>query len=673
MSQFSNKISDAKKTQQRFIFKSVLAVVFLFLISFIGFFFLYSKKIITKPNVNNYYLEFLNGKGLVLFKRILFLSEKITIKVFSEGYEAFENSYIKDESNEILISLIEKDINLKFTTDSEIGQNNWFLNNKLISSQNVLNLTVKPGSYKLRLENKFYKTKSFDFNFANKIDKKDYKLKLERLKGNISITTEPDSVSVIMNGMEIGKSPIDKQLLAANYDFKLVKKGYQTISENIELEISNLNFKKKYTLTPNKVKVNFSLQPKNGTLFINGNLYNDHQSLNFLTKKKYNFIYKKEGYLTKEKEFTFSENKVNGVNFFLEKEYGEINIISSPIGKIKIDGKNYGNTPKKIKLQTIKQQLEISKEGYTTFFSDIKPKSKELSKIDVRLEKEFDYIKRSSPKNYTNSIGIKMKLFSPVSYTMGAPRHEKGQRANEFLKKIILRKNFYSSLTEVTIKQFMLYRGKSYTEKNQNLPVSNISWLDAISFCNWLSKKEGYDNVYIFDKEKYIRANLQSNGYRLPTEAEWEWLARKADRTNLTKFSWGNKLPIPKLAGNLADESVIGFKELYIPNYKDNHRLLAPVGSFKKDISGLYDLTGNVKEWVHDYYLVSVPKSNMIYYDPSGPKNGVGHVVKGSSYLSATLQEVRASYRDSEVNKKEDIGFRIVRYLYGKEFKNNEN
>ena len=172
MSQFSNKISDAKKTQQRFIFKSVLAVVFLFLISLIGFFFLYAKKIITKPNVNNYYLEFLNGKGLVLFKRILFFSEKITIKVFSEGYEAFENSYIKDESNEILISLIEKDINLKFTTDSEIGQNNWFLNNKLISSQNVLNLTVKPGSYKLRLENKFYKTKSFNFNFANKTDKK---------------------------------------------------------------------------------------------------------------------------------------------------------------------------------------------------------------------------------------------------------------------------------------------------------------------------------------------------------------------------------------------------------------------------------------------------------------------------------------------------------------------
>ena len=63
----------------------------------------------------------------------------------------------------------------------------------------------------------------------------------------------------------------------------------------------------------------------------------------------------------------------------------------------------------------------------------------------------------------------------------------------------------------------------------------------------------------------------------------------------------------------------------------------------------------------------------MIYYDPSGPYQGVGHVIKGSSYLSASLNEIRASYRDSEVYKKEDIGFRIVRYLSGKEYENDKN
>ena len=354
-------------------------------------------------------------------------------------------------------------------------------------------------------------------------------------------------------------------------------------------------------------------------MFINGKLLNNYNSLNLLTKKSYNFVYKKDGYLTKEKEFIFYENKINTVEFLLEKEYGEVNIISSPIGKIKIDGKYFGKTPQKIKLQTIKQKLEIIKEGFLSYETVIKPKSNELSKVEVKLEK-IDNINRLSPENYINSIGIKMKLFAPGRFTMGAPRHEKGQRANEFLKEIILRKKFYSSLTEVTIEQFTEGKGKSKTIRYENLPISNVSWIDAISFCNWLSEKEGLDSVYMFNNEKYVGANLQNNGYRLPTEAEWEWLARKAERNSITKFSWGKTLPIPKMAGNLADESVIGFKELYIPNYKDNHRGLAPVGSFKRDISGLYDLTGNVKEWVHDYYLVSVPKSNMIYYDPSGPK-----------------------------------------------------
>ncbi len=672
MSEFRNKILDAKKNQQKFIFKIILAIFLFFLISIISLFYIYSKKIVIKPNVNDFNLEFKNGKGLVFFKRILFLSDKITLKASSEGYEDFENSYSNDSINEISINFIKKDINLSFTTNTEIGTNKWFLDDKFISSEKILNLKIKPGRYTLRLENEFYKTKFFDFSSTNKMDKKNYKFNLERLKGYIYITTEPTNADIIINGKKVGKSPKNHDLLSGNYDLTIVKKGYQEISEKIKLNVANLNHKKKYILASSAVKVNFNLQPEKGIMFINGKLLNNYNSLNLLTKKSYNFVYKKDGYLTKEKEFIFYENKINTVEFLLEKEYGEVNIISSPIGKIKIDGKYFGKTPQKIKLQTIKQKLEIIKEGFLSYETVIKPKSNELSKVEVKLEKEFDNIKRLSLENYINSIGIKMKLFAPGRFIMGAPRHEKGQRANEFLKEIILRKRFYSSLTEVTIEQFTEFKGKSNTIRNQNLPISNVSWIDAISFCNWLSEKEGLDSVYMFNNEKYVGANLQNNGYRLPTEAEWEWLARKAERNSITKFSWGKTLPIPKMAGNLADESVIGFKELYIPNYKDNHRGLAPVGSFKRDISGLYDLTGNVKEWVHDYYLVSVPKSNMIYYDPSGPKKGVGHVVKGSSYLSATLQEVRASYRDSEVNKKDDIGFRIVRYLYGKEFKNNE-
>ena len=450
------------------------------------------------------------------------------------------------------------------------------------------------------------------------------------------------------------------------------KKGYQTIVENIELNNSNSILDKKYIFTPNKVKVQLKLKPDKGSLFINGILENKYTELNLLTKKKYKLIYKKDGYLTQEKEYYFSENKINTVNISLEKEYGEISIVTDPSAKIIIDGKDYGISPKKIKLQTITQKLKVIKEGYNTFVTNIKTKPNELSKVDLILEKKIDNLTRTNKKTYINYLGLKLKLFSPNRFMMGAPRHEKGQRANEFLKDVVLRKKFYASLTEVTKEQFFNSKGIEYNKKDKNLPISNISWFEAAIFCNWLSEKEGLKNVYQFNNKNYLGANLQNNGYRLPTEAEWEWLARKSGRNESTKFSWGKNLPIPKMVGNLADESVIGFQELYIPNYKDNYQSLAPVGSFNKDISGLFDLTGNVKEWVHDYYLVSVPKSNMVYYDPTGPKNGVGHVIKGSSYLSATLQEIRASYRDSEVKKNEDVGFRIVRYLFGEEFKNDE-
>ena len=116
-------------------------------------------------------------------------------------------------------------------------------------------------------------------------------------------------------------------------------------------------------MVPAEVKVNFNLQPEKGMLFINGKLYGNYNSLNLSTKKSYNFVYKKDGYLTKEKEFIFYENKVNTVEFLLEKEYGEVNIVSSPVGKIKIDGKDLERL-KKIKLQTFKQKLEIIKEGF---------------------------------------------------------------------------------------------------------------------------------------------------------------------------------------------------------------------------------------------------------------------------------------------------------------------
>ena len=100
-----------------------------------------------------------------------------------------------------------------------------------------------------------------------------------------------------------------------------------------------------------------------------------------------------------------------------------------------------------------------------------------------------------------------------------------------------------------------------------------------------------------------------------------------------------------------------------MPNYTDGYAGIAPVGKFKKDLSGLFDLTGNVREWVHDTYSVQPPVSNIIEIDPISTSLGRNRVVKGSSWRSGTRSTLRAAYRDGLVNRQDDVGFRVGRYL----------
>jgi formylglycine-generating enzyme required for sulfatase activity len=106
--------------------------------------------------------------------------------------------------------------------------------------------------------------------------------------------------------------------------------------------------------------------------------------------------------------------------------------------------------------------------------------------------------------------------------------------------------------------------------------------------------------------------------------------------------------------------------DLYIPRYNDGHPRLASVGSFGPDKAGLFDISGNVSEWVHDLYSLFPPKPGQVEIDPFGPNYGDSRVVKGSNWRSGSLTELRAAFRDGVKGGRVDVGFRVVRYLYGK-------
>jgi formylglycine-generating enzyme required for sulfatase activity len=88
----------------------------------------------------------------------------------------------------------------------------------------------------------------------------------------------------------------------------------------------------------------------------------------------------------------------------------------------------------------------------------------------------------------------------------------------------------------------------------------------------------------------------------------------------------------------------------------------APPGKFPPNALGLFDMGGNVSEWVNDYYTAAPPESNAALEDPVGPAQGVSHVVRGSSFKSASITELRLAYRDGANAGRADLGFRVARY-----------
>ena len=176
------------------------------------------------------------------------------------------------------------------------------------------------------------------------------------------------------------------------------------------------------------------------------------------------------------------------------------------------------------------------------------------------------------------TMGIQFIQVKPTAFSMGSKSNEKGRRRNEFVKEVDFTRSIYVSRHEITEAQFARFKGASSTS---NLPASDMSWFEAIRFCNWLSEQEGLPKFYRIQNGRYQGINPSANGFRLPTEAEWEWLARKGKRATETAFVWGNSEKLPEEAGNFGDESIKSQTALYFKDYDDGYANKAPVGSFK--------------------------------------------------------------------------------------------
>ena len=237
------------------------------------------------------------------------------------------------------------------------------------------------------------------------------------------------------------------------------------------------------------------------------------------------------------------------------------------------------------------------------------------------------------------------------TFIMGSPANEPDRSGNEVRHQVKV-SDFYMGEHEVTQEEWQKVMGTYPSKfKGDNLPVENVSWYDAIDYCNKMSENEDLTPAYTVIG-KSVTWNREANGYRLPTEAEWEY-ACKAKIMTPSPFSTGDNITTGQANynGNYP----------YNNNAKGEYReKTTPVRSFAPNELGLYDMHGNVWEWCWDWYgdYSSSPQT-----DPEGASSGSHRVLRGGGWV-AEAQFLRSAYRgkrDPSDLGGSDIGFRLVR------------
>jgi formylglycine-generating enzyme required for sulfatase activity len=243
----------------------------------------------------------------------------------------------------------------------------------------------------------------------------------------------------------------------------------------------------------------------------------------------------------------------------------------------------------------------------------------------------------------TAPVAIEMLTLTPANFLMGSPEGQ-GLPDEHTAHRVTLTRPLMIGRYEVTHEEYAAVMG-SHPSRNPKPkgPVENVSWLDAVTFCNALSERNGLKPFYHIDGKEVTVPDWSADGFRLPTEAEWEYAC--AGR-NSGKFGFGN------------DENAVPDHAWCSENADGAAH---PVGTKAANDWGLHDMQGNVAEWCWDRYADRYPPDEAT--DPKGPDSGRLRVLRGGD-ADTDARQLRYARRNAappEDAANEFRGFRVAR------------
>ena len=597
--------------------------------------------------------ELKSGVGVFLNNKLYTASSANQVDVLSPGYLTEAVQITPESPTNIDVVLKPKPASITISTEPAVAELKWYVNDEIVAVESELVYILEPGKHSIEAVSPYHQPSEIEITLsaAEQLTKV---LELDKISGQFIVLSNPIGATVSVNQESMGTTPTVLPLDGGEYQIELALDGYQTLKDTIEVRIDDTEPNRNYRLTPLQSTVITNVSPKGGVLRVDGNLATSPQSVD--ANKRHTIRYEKAGFLPFETSVYLAPGESENINISLEPELANVKFTATLTSQVSINGKPVGQTPIELSLQTLETDVVFSRPGYRAVKKRFKVSPEKHNQVHAEMLTEYAARRREGRPLFISELGIDMVRVEAKPFTMGSAANVPHRKQHEYPVKVEFSRPFWFATKEITQAQFAKYKSGT---ASSSMPITNVSWEDAIQFCNWLSEQEGLPPFYDIARGT---VNEDSPGYRLPTEAEWEYMASSYMQYTKFQYFWGNKERLKSNQGNYADDALSGSQTFVLKGYQDNFKGAAPVGSFKPR-NGLYDMDGNVSEWVNDIYNVIKPNLSRVYTDYQGADSGTGHVVKGGSYKSGRLRELRNAVRLQGTAGKEDIGFRIARYV----------
>ena len=611
--------------------------------------------------------------------RYLLRSGEYEISILNEGYVSVNKGNLIIDDNESqdrmfvlsrlpgkVVFIMTPDVDFKlYVDDSEV-------------SKTTPETLVSAGNRMIELRFDRYFSIEKEIFVKGKGEIQEYSFDLDPAWADVSISTEPDGVSIFNSDERLGNTPSTVQLIQGKNTLSLRKSGYKDYEIELDVIAQDSISLDSLMLSRLDVPLKIMTQPESASININDE-YRGLTPMEIMLEPlvEHTILISKPGYKDINNQVSLdtieslsSEGKNSEVlDYFLEEILGQVSFVGTDGAKVYRSDDLIGVIPFDIEMISEEQTLQVKKDGLVTQEIKMTPNPNYPQKIEVKLLNEEQTVLAAIPKMLKTSQSQEMKLILPGSFVMGTPRRSQGRLSNENERLIEITKPFYIGTKEVTNNEFRAFKPKHTSGAEMFRELSNgmhptvmVSWSDAAAYCNWLSNKESLVPAYENIDGQYKLKQPITNGYRLPTEAEWEWVSRYNGGAGEQRYPWGDSMPPVEESGNYADESTESLLTNVLKDYWDGYPVTAPSGRFYPNKIGIYDLGGNVAEWVSDYYAVPTRQLRLVEKDPFGPADGTARVIKGSSWRDSSLTKLRFAYRDYGTQGRLDVGFRIARY-----------